>query len=648
MAERAGTGNRGHRLLLGFALMVIALTLGVLTSKAQAYHGINSFSVDSSNTQAGGHPDIDIHLNFDNTYVNQGEPGGRSPEDLCACTDVERIDVHFPTGFIGNPHAIGQCTLDEMSNHTCPSDSQVGIVEVTLFNFKFGQSPFYNLEPHPGEPGLLAFNIPILDVPSFISIHGRTGSDYGLDSSTIGIVHTIPLNGLDVHLWGVPGEAKHDNNRSPSPQPACGSHYPEPCPGAPTAFNGVPAPYLENPTSCGVPLSAGVDLTYYEGTFLHADTAYPSTTGCDLLSFSPSLTISPTTTDADSAAGLDLNLKVPQTQSASVPSPSEIKAARITLPKGFSINANAADGKEACGDALASFGTELEAQCPEHAKIGVVSVHSSALPGPIYGGMYLGQPAGGNRYPVILTADGFSTHVKIPGTVTADPATGQLVATFENLPQSPFEEFDVHIFGAERGVLVTPTRCGEYDIDSEFEPWDAVLPNQKLVTHFNVGSGPGGTPCPGAKRPFAPDVQAGGPDNTAGIHSPFSFTLSRRDGEQNLTGLAVKTPPGFIASLRGVSYCPDSVLASASAAGYSGLTEIATPSCPLASQVGTTIAAGGAGSRPVYLPGKVYLAGPYKGAPISLVVVTPVVSGPYDLGNIVIRAAAYVDPSRPR
>ncbi len=41
--------------------------------------------------------------------------------------------------------------------------------------------------------------------------------------------------------------------------------------------------------------------------------------------------------------------------------------------------------------------------------------------------------------------------------------------------------------------------------------------------------------------------------------------------------------------------------------------------------------------------GKVYLAGPYKGAPLSLLVVIPAVSGPYDLGNVVVRAAINVD-----
>ena len=52
----------------------------------------------------------------------------------------------------------------------------------------------------------------------------------------------------------------------------------------------------------------------------------------------------------------------------------------------------------------------------------------------------------------------------------------------------------------------------------------------------------------------------------------------------------------------------------------------------------------GAGNHPLYTPGKVYLAGPYKGSPLSLVVAVPAVSGPYDLGNVVVRAAISVDP----
>jgi hypothetical protein len=39
-----------------------------------------------------------------------------------------------------------------------------------------------------------------------------------------------------------------------------------------------------------------------------------------------------------------------------------------------------------------------------------------------------------------------------------------------------------------------------------------------------------------------------------------------------------------------------------------------------------------------------YLAGPFKGAPLSVVAVTPALAGPYDYGVVVVRVALHVDP----
>ena len=79
----------------------------------------------------------------------------------------------------------------------------------------------------------------------------------------------------------------------------------------------------------------------------------------------------------------------------------------------------------------------------------------------------------------------------------------------------------------------------------------------------------------------------------------------------------MSTPPGFSATLAGVPYCSDAALAAAAAPRYSGIAEQQSPSCPPGGLIGTSVAGAGAGTHPVYLPGKVYLAGPYKGAPLS-------------------------------
>ena len=181
-------------------------------------------------------------------------------------------------------------------------------------------------------------------------------------------------------------------------------------------------------------------------------------------------------------------------------------------------------------------------------------------------------------------------------------------------------------------------------VDSTFRPWDSALPDQSSRQFFSLTSGPGGRPCPGGSRPFDPIFQAGVSDKTAAIHSSFAMHLTREDGDQNLTGVTVHAPPGFSATLAGIPYCSQSAIDQLNSSDYTGLGELASAACPAASQIGTATAGAGAGSHPVYVGGRVFLAGPYKGAPLSLEVVVPAVSGPYDLGNVAVRAALYVDP----
>jgi hypothetical protein len=327
----------------------------------------------------------------------------------------------------------------------------------------------------------------------------------------------------------------------------------------------------------------------------------------------------------------------------------------MTLPEGFSLNPSAAAGKTTCTDAQSAVGTEREADCPEFSKVGSVTIDTSALPAPIHGFAYLGEPRPGNPYRLVVTANGFGVNVKLLGSVHADPQTGQLVAGFmddpetplfnEDLPQTPFQKFIIHFFGAERGLLATPTHCGQYPVTSEFTPWDEALSNQRQTQYFLLDHGPNGSDCPGATRDFSPGFEAGTKSNNAGAHTTFALRFTREDGQQNLAGLSVKAAPGFLATLRGVPYCPEAAIAELSSSGHDGRAELADPACPAASEVGSADAANGAGSKPLYTGGKAYLAGPYKGAPLSLVVVVPAVAGPYDLGNVVVRAAIDVDPA---
>jgi hypothetical protein len=659
-----------RRLLIVTGVMLASLfaLLGG-TAGARVKH-LNYFKVETSTTQAGGHPDVTLLSEMD-TWINEGyDPEhpyefpyapievpegyvfGEPIPGINGNEDARTIVQDYPTGFIGNPHAIPTCSLAELGQKECPVEAQVGVVNIVVESIILGpitlQSALYNVEPHPNEPGLVAFTIPLVQGTQFISIAGRTESDYGLQATVSPIFHESPLLKVDTYLWGVPADPVHDIHRFPSPLPAsagggCLSRYPESC--FTTPSDAPLVPYLQNPTTCGQELSARMKVEWYDQQVDSKESAWPRTTGCDQLSFNPSIAVHPTTEAASTASGLDLVLRAPQPQSPTVPSPSELRSATVTLPEGFTVNANAADGKTACTDAEAGFGTREAAQCPETSKIGTVTIDSSALPGPIDGAIYLGVPRPGNRYRIFFAADGFGTHVKVSGSLHMDPRTGQVSASFDELPQSPLQEFDMHIFGSERGVLATPTKCGSYPVEAKFVPWDGALPTQDATTFFTIDSGPSGTPCPGSVRPFDPQLVAGSARNTAGAHTDFSLKVNRTDDQQDFSSLAVKTPPGFSATLAGTPYCPDSSLARLSEPTYSGIVEQLAPLCPQASQVGTVTTTSGVGSRPLYSNGKVFLAGPYRGAPLSLAVVIPAVSGPYDLGNVVVRNAIEVDPT---
>jgi hypothetical protein len=650
-------------------LAAAALLLGGFADRADAKAPITSFKTVPTSVQAGGHGDL---------LVSVGFRPDLSPEVPCHCNVPKDITVNLPPGIFGIPQQVPRCTNAEFSLGECPVESQVGVaylVGTTL--------AIFNMVPRSDQAALLATETPLIGArPIYTSFTVRTDSDFGLESKSFGIPRVISIETINFLFWGVPGDPSHDALRFPpggwgeavpdfaqkdrgqfgcfgrdttsqlleginplrEPDGICadiGTNGVQP---AVTPYNGTVQPFLNFPTRCSGPQQSNLDVTAYDLENDHATAPFPAISGCDVLSFDPSLTAKPTTTEADSPSGLDVELTVPEPTSPYSPTPSQIHDTTITLPQGFTINSNAADGKSSCSDAEARFGTREQAECPEDSKIGSLQIHSSALPGVLPGAIYLGNPLPGNRYRVFLTANGFSLHIKIAGFATLDPVTGQVTIRFDELPQAPFQRFTLHIFGGERGLLSTPAQCGEYPVKTEFAPWDNDLPNQTSTQYFTIDSGPNGSPCPPPERSFNPHVSAGVSDNTGGAHTTFAFDLTREDGDQNLAGVDVITPPGFSGTLAGIPYCPDATLAALAQSSYLGGTQLATPTCS-ASRIGEATAKAGSGSRPVTLAGSVYLAGPYKGAPVSLAIVTPAVSGPYDLGNVVVRVALQVDPT---
>ncbi len=365
----------------------------------------------------------------------------------------------------------------------------------------------------------------------------------------------------------------------------------------------------------------------------------------------------PTTNPPDSPSGLEVDLHVHQEEEPEPEgvSPSDLRNATVTLPAGIKVNPASAAGLGGCS--LAQIGykpgtsaplefTPGAAACPTASKLGKVEIDTPLLDHPLPGAVYLANPHenpfGSLLALYIVIEDPISgVIVKLAGKVTPDPVTGQLSASFEENPQVPFEDFHLHFFGGAQGALRTPAICGTYTTTSVLTPYSAPEsgPPATPSDSFAIGG-----PCShsAGEEPNAPRFHVGTESPQAGAFSRLGLKLVREDGSQELKGLEATLPPGLVGKLAGVAECSDAQIAAAEQ--KSGQAEKASPSCPAASEVGTVDVGAGAGPDPYYVQGKAYLAGPYKGAPLSLAIITPAVAGPFDLGDVVVRSALLVNP----
>jgi hypothetical protein len=627
-----------RRLLVTALLTCLASFVFATAAQADATdYAVKSFSASISTDQAGGHPDFTTSFEL----TRDQESG-----ELFASTRDLTIDL--PPGLSGNPNVVSKCTAaqlvttdvnDSGNENSCPVDSQVGITEVTLFNGSGAHTlfePIYMMEPPGGEAvARLGFIAEVF--PTFIDLGVRSDGDYGLSATVRGAGSLIPLLAANTTIWGVPGAAIHNPQRiTPYEAVHCAG---EPCtaPGGEPRQSGLPpAPFFSNPTRCGAPLETRITATSYalpdRPSTLTDD--LPQIVGCGKLGFDPSLVLAPTSRQAAAPTGLDADLEIPQDETVLGLATSQLRYAKVVLPEGVTLATGAGDGLEACSAEQVGLGTREPAHCPDAAKIASAEFGVPALARTLNGAVYQRTPVKGDLFGIWLVADELGVHVKLPGSVHADPQTGQLTASFvgtpqtEGNPQISLESFRLHFKGGARGVLAAPEACGTYLAQYEMTPWSGGLPvSGTAPMTFDAGCDTGG---------FNPKLSAGTTSVAAGAFASFVANLTRESGEQNVAGFELELPPGLLARLAGVPLCEG-------AAAQSG-------DCPPASQVGSVTAATGPGPSPLWIPqpGKdptaIYLSGPYEGAPYSVVAKVPAQAGPFDLGDVITRAGVYVDP----
>ena len=386
-AAQSGRSSAGRRAVLALAGALAALLLAIAIHSASARAeavGSQVFIFHSypSTTQAGGHPDL-------YTEFELGSRLNSVPPVDCRCNDPKEVTVHSPAGITANPHVVAECKIAQLALGECSSDAQAGQVMIKFLG-GYILLPMYRTPPAAGQAGQFAFTLPLgSKIPQFLVAHARTESDYGLDVTAEGISHLVPLEYTAPIFWGVPGEHFYDILRI-SPSEGAGENggaiqcKENPIPAlvekseanliqACSQFgwtvrnnpSSLPiAPMMSNPTTCVGPLESTIEVLAYDLGHTHGSDAWPATTGCDGLSFDPSLAANPTTTNTDSPSGLEVTINAPQFQDPTTPSPSELRASLMTLPEGFSLNPSSVPGKTTCSDEQSSVGTPEEAHCP--------------------------------------------------------------------------------------------------------------------------------------------------------------------------------------------------------------------------------------------------------------------------------------------
>ncbi len=613
-------------------------------------------------TAAGSHP-------YQLTYSFGFRPGGAfEGEEGVSFTDGDLRDlgIDLPPGLIENPNALPKCSAADfhtprsspfeasLAGESCPLTTQIGVVRVTSSLGGDATRSFgvFNLEAPPGISSRIGF-APFGEHVVFDSAL-RTDAEgaYALSLKASDFPQTLNVSAFSLTVWGTPWAVSHNGER--------GNCLNEAEPGFPWAKCSVGSPigrsplaYLTLPTVCEGPLSfvAHAD-SWQQPAEVSAQASSAALDACEGLIFDPHPFGRLTDKKASSATGFNFQLSA-NNEALTIPDsriPSQAKKATIVLPEGVNVNPSVGAGLGVCTPtqyaAEAAFNPQ-GAGCPNAAKIGEFDVTTPLFEERLEGAIYLAAPHDnpfGTLLAIYMVAKSPERGIliKVAGRLDLDPGTGRITAVFDDLPALPYTTLEANFREGQRAPLVTPTFCGTHYTQIEMVPWVGVAQTAHATSESQIESGAEKGPCPtGATPPFHPEAVAGGVNSNVGSYTPYFVHLTRRDDEQEITSYSLVLPKGITGKLAGIPFCSDAAIAAAK--GRSGAAEAASPSCPAASQVGRTVTGYGVGKALTYAEGRVYLAGPYNGQPLSLVTINPATVGPFDLGTVVVRSAFSVN-----
>ncbi len=607
-------------------------------------------------TQAGSHPfQLTTTLVLNTRGVPVRSPVAGPLIEVEPETLTKDLRFNLPAGLVGNPTPLPKCNIrvfteEALGRGECPANTAIGVATpVSTTAYAFGTQfaglaysyPLYSLEPSVGEPAKFGFNSP--GGPVILDTSVRTGGDYGVVVTVPNITNGVGFYGSQVTFWGAPADPRHDLSRGRhclvNPEVAFGGGS---CPVSEKTL-----PFLILPTSCTGPLRTSLEADPWAEpgqftepkpyTFTNSLGESYGLDGCNRLNFEPSISVAPDGQQASTPTGLTVGVHVPQDAGLNPAglAESSVRDTTVALPAGVGLNPAGADGLQSCSLGQIGLESPVEQSCPESAKVGTVEIKTPLLPNPLVGAAYLASqdanPFGSLVALYLAVRDPVSgVIVKLAGQVTPDPSTGQLVSTFDNTPQLPFEDLSLHFFGGSRAPLGTPALCGGYTTTASIAPWSGNAAVDSS-SEFEITSGPNHTPCSNP-LPFDPSLTTGSLNIQAGAFTPFTMTMSREDGNQNLDAIQLKMPSGLLGTLSSVKLCGE-------AEGNAG-------TCGPESLIGHTTVSVGLGGNPYTVNGgEVFITGPYEGAPYGLSIVNPAKAGPFDLGKVIVRAKIEVNPT---
>ncbi|MBF6620464.1 MAG: hypothetical protein ITG02_09575 [Patulibacter sp.] len=605
----------------------------------------------------GGHPDVTIGFAL---QTDPTTPTNRPPQGPRTAT------VTLPEGLVGDPKAVpATCPMDAVvltekteGRGLCPRAAAAGMVLVDAAYPNTGSLPGQDRRlwrVPAGRNEVVAFGTSIISVPIRIGVSVTPSGGYRVQATGDNLPQAALVRAFRVTLWGVPADHQglptnpDGSLAAPSdPRWRCDGYFSPFVPGLRLCQDNLPVgrgdinpenrfgaplpgaerrPFMTNASVCGASADAGVRIVPYGTVFEPIETTLNagSFTGCENQPFDPSIDVTPKSQAAGQPSGYTVGIDVPQNMDPEGQGTAHVKDVSVALPKGVAISPPSANGLDACSDAQLDLNGDSDPACPNASKIGSLTIETPVLEDPVQGSAYLGtqlsnDPMSGEMYRLFLVAKTSGVLIKLKGAIKADPVTGQLNATFENNPQLPFSRMELRLDDGNRASLANPKACGTYTTSAKLTSYAGHV--KDLSSSYVIDEG-----CPSGH--FRPFFTAGTVNPFAGGYSPFNMAVSRTDADQELSRLNIEMPSGLLAALGSVPLC--------------GSAQAVAGTCPAASRIGSTTVLVGSGGEPLPLAGTVSVTGPYKGAPFGLSVVVPAKVGPFDLGDVVVRAALHVN-----